>query len=42
LLVVVGVNCDDELPLVAYVGFNSGIEAERLFVRESESGKKLD
>jgi len=42
LLVVVGVNGDDELPPVIWDGLNSGVEAERLLVGKSEGGKEFD
>jgi hypothetical protein len=42
LYFVLSVNGDDELLVVAWDGLNSRVEAERRFVRKSESGKKLD
>jgi len=42
LLVVVGVNGDNELPVSTQDRLNSGIEAERLLVRKSEGRKKFD
>jgi hypothetical protein len=42
LLVVVGVDGDDELPPVAGSGLDSGVEAEQLLVCESEGGKEFD
>jgi len=42
LLVIVGVNGDDELPPVTSDGLNSGVETERLLVRKSEGGKEFD
>jgi len=42
LLVVVGVNGDDELPSITWNGLNSGIESERLLVGKSKGGKEFD
>jgi hypothetical protein len=39
-MVIVGVNGDIKFPPLAWNGLNSGVEAEKLLVRKSESGKK--
>jgi hypothetical protein len=42
LTVFVGVNGDDDLLSVAWNGLNSGVEAERVLVRKSKRGEKLN